>query len=401
VIKMTRNIQITKLSKPLWRGKLEKVERKGVGHPDFMADSIAEEFSRNLSKEYIKKFGCILHHNVDKLEIVGGGTAPAFGGGKFITPIKIIFSGRATYDLNGDGIDVPGIAISSAKSWIKNNLRYLDPDDATNVVYQVETKKGSGNLTDLYARKAGGPLPANDTSFGVGFAPYTETENVALKLEQFFNSKEFKTKYPASGEDIKVMASKHGKKLDVTVCMAMVGRHIRDVKEYVALKEAVKKEACEFVQPLTGLKVKLSLNTADNPERGVDGCYLTVSGTSAEHGDDGAVGRGNRPSGLITPYRPMSLEAAAGKNPVNHVGKIYNALACQIAQKVHEQFKVEDVVVQLLSRIGIPIDQPQMAGIQIRGNGYDKNAIKAFVDEELANVTKLQIGILEGKYTLF
>jgi S-adenosylmethionine synthetase len=49
--------------------------------------------------------------------------------------------------------------------------------------------------------------------------------------------------------------------------------------------------------------------------------YLTVTGTSAEAGDDGEVGRGNRVNDLITPYRPISLEAAAGKNPVTHVGQ--------------------------------------------------------------------------------
>ncbi len=55
--------------------------------------------------------------------------------------------------------------------------------------------------------------------------------------------------------------------------------------------------------------------------------------TSVEMGDDGATGRGNRGNCLITPMRPMSIEAIAGKNPVNHVGKIYNVIAQQVAEE--------------------------------------------------------------------
>ena len=62
-------------------------------------------------------------------------------------------------------------------------------------------------------------------------------------------------------------------------------------------------------------------------DRGAGGMYLTVLGTSADGADGGQVGRGNRVNGLISLHRPMSTEAAAGKNPVSHVGKIYNLLA--------------------------------------------------------------------------
>jgi S-adenosylmethionine synthetase len=38
-------------------------------------------------------------------------------------------------------------------------------------------------------------------------------------------------------------------------------------------------------------------------------------------------GRGNRVGGLITPCRPMTLEAAAGKNAAMHVGKSYSIVS--------------------------------------------------------------------------
>jgi len=101
----------------------------------------------------------------------------------------------------------------------------------------------------------------------------------------------------------------------------------------------------------------------DSPQ----GVYLTVTGLSAESGDDGQVGRGNRVNGLITPYRPMSLEAAAGKNPVTHVGKLYNIMAMRVAQRVIAELPaVKECYCYLLSRIGHPIDDPEVFDVKVR-----------------------------------
>ena len=64
----------------------EIVERKGKGHPDSVADECAESISRELSKYYLRKFGNILHHNVDKFALIGGVANPEFGGGIIIVP---------------------------------------------------------------------------------------------------------------------------------------------------------------------------------------------------------------------------------------------------------------------------------------------------------------------------
>ncbi|MEM1761829.1 MAG: methionine adenosyltransferase, partial [Desulfurococcaceae archaeon] len=60
--------------------KVELVERKGLGHPDYIADSASEAASRMLCKYYLKEFGTILHHNLDKTLLVGGQASPRFGG---------------------------------------------------------------------------------------------------------------------------------------------------------------------------------------------------------------------------------------------------------------------------------------------------------------------------------
>ncbi len=83
-------------------------------------------------------------------------------------------------------------------------------------------------------------------------------------------------------------------------------------------------------------------------------------------GDDGSVGRGNRCNGLITPNRPMSMEATSGKNPINHIGKIYNILSTQLAQQCVKKVEgIDEIYIRLLSQIGKPIDRPLVASVQV------------------------------------
>jgi S-adenosylmethionine synthetase len=87
--------------------------------------------------------------------------------------------------------------------------------------------------------------------------------------------------------------------------------------------------------------------------------YLSVLGTSADDADSGAVGRGNQVNGIIALHRPRGSEAAAGKNPVSHVGKIYSVLTHLLADQIYTQVSgVREVVVWLCSRIGDPVDRP-------------------------------------------
>jgi len=405
---------------------IEIVERKGLGHPDFMADSLAEAYSRERSKYYQEKYqGAILHHNVDKLDIVGGNVQTKYGGGEFTKPILIFFSGRATSNVDNDKIPIENIAIESAQKWIKNNYRYLDPYDEKQVIYQIETKSGSVDLQEVFGRSADveeGNIKANDTSIGIGYAPLTITERVVKELEEYMNSKEFKKKYPYSGEDIKIMGERYNKKLTLTIAMSMVDRHINNEEEYWNYKNEIMEHAKKWVaKQLERSEIQLdesSINldhkvgNASNGKEGVylnvgdkkkdcdcvicrskikkeDGSYidvpaeksspyLVVSGASTEHGDDGAVGRGNRCHGLIPFQRPMSMEAVAGKNPVNHVGKLYNIMAFRIAEKIAEIGGVKEVYVKLLSQIGTPVTEPHRASADIFMDG-DVETIKAEV----------------------
>jgi len=390
--------------------KTELVERKGLGHPDYIADSASEAASRALCKYYLKEFGMILHHNLDKTLLVGGQSNPMFGGGYVIEPMYIIVSGRATTEVRTeDGeVKIPfgTLIVNSVKEWIKNNFRYLDPEEHVIVDYMV--RKGSVDLVSLFDASRRGKAPlANDTSIGVGYAPLSTLEKLVLETERMLNSREYKSRNPAVGEDIKVMGLRRDKEIVLTIASAIVDREVRDIDEYMSVKEQVVEDILDLASKIaSNYRVVVNVNTADMPEKKI--VYLTVTGTSAEHGDDGATGRGNRANGLIPPMRPISMEATAGKNPVSHVGKIYNVVAYRIAEKIYRSIDgFREVYVELLSQIGKPIDQPLIASIKVLPDNEDNvtsdkvNEAIGIADEELANITSITKRIIESQETLY
>jgi len=397
-----RNIIVEDLKQtPLKKQRIEIVERKGLGHPDYICDAVMDQISIRLSKIYLEKAGAILHHNVDKSLLVAGETEPRFGGGIVKQPMLFVFGDRATSKINGEEINVSEIAVNVAKEWFRKNMRFVDPEK--HVKYQVELKPGSVGLVDIFKRK-GKVLGANDTSAAVGYAPMTTTEKVVRKTEQFLNSIEFKQRFPESGEDIKVMGYRNNNHLHLTVSMAFVDRYVSSEEDYFDKKAKILEETKKFVNANTDFDgVDVQLNTLDVRGRGLGGLYLTVLGTSADSGDSGEVGRGNRVNGLISLNRPFCSEAAAGKNPVSHVGKIYNVLTYKIARDVYEQVpEVEEVYIWLLSKIGTPIDHPAIAAAQVimkENNHIDtvRREIKEVLDYELENINKFCMELAQGK----
>jgi len=375
------NVYVNKLGRiALEDQPLEIVERKGLGHPDTICDSVMNRISVELSKEYIDKFGVVLHHNVDKSLLAAGVAVPAFNGGKVLEPMRFVFGDRATFKVGDEEIPVDDIAAKSASDWLKENLRFVDADS---VVYQSQIKPGSMALADIFDRK-GKFLGSNDTSAAVGYAPFTKTETVIMELENYLNSKSFKRSFPESGEDIKLMGLRKGDDLNITVAMAMVDRFIDDEADYFKKQDEINKAIHGFVDDKFGFdRITIDINALDVRGRGIDGLYLTVTGTSAEAGDSGQVGRGNNVAGVIPLNRPMSSEAAAGKNPVSHVGKIYNALCYRIANRVVEDVTgVREIYVWLLSQIGKPINEPNVVSAQIIPvDGVELNSVNKQIDE--------------------
>ena len=391
-------------NKPVGQQMVELVERKGVGHPDSICDAIMEAVSIALSRTYIEQAGRVLHHNIDKGLLVAGQTTPALGGGTVNTPMRIIFGDRATVKWNGHHIDIEEIARATATRWLTDNLRFIDP--AKHIIFQNEIQPGSPELLDIFERQSVG---ANDTSAAVGYAPLTETERIVLATERLLNSPDFKKRYPEAGEDVKVMGARQGQELSLTVAVAFVDQFVPDEKAYFERKAAISEDLQVHLQEeLKELdRIAIDINTLDSPGRGLGGMYLTVLGTSAEGADGGQVGRGNRVNGVISLNRPMGTEAAAGKNPVCHVGKIYNLLTHQIAGHIYDSVEpVEEVYVWLCSQIGRPIDEPWIASTQVvlapGASLVDVQPdIESIIGNELANISSFTERLARGELSVW
>lgn len=339
---------------------VEIVERKGLGHPDTLCDALAEEVSLTLSRFYLERFGFVLHHNVDKVLLRGGAARPAFAGGEVDEPIELYLAGRATRDYGGVKIPVDELAIGACRSWLSAHLHALDAERHVRVHCLI--RPGSSDLVELFERqRRGAPRLANDTAMGVGFAPLTPLEGAVLAAERSLQERAA----PERGEDVKVMGVRVGEYSVLTVSCPFVGGHLRDLDAYLAARHRAAERARTAATAALGVETAVEINTADDPA--AESVFLTVTGTSAEAGDDGQTGRGNRANGLITPARPMTIESIAGKNPITHVGKLYNVAATRIAEALVSGIDgAREAHVLLVSRIGTPIEEPQVVHVRLR-----------------------------------
>jgi S-adenosylmethionine synthetase len=405
-----KNIHVSGIDEiPLPKRNIEIVERKGIGHPDSVADALAEEVSKALCKMYVKEFGHVLHHNTDETQIAAGQSAPKFGGGAILDPSYILLVGRTTTHIakGKEELSLPckPTALKAARKYLDKTFPNLDVD--SEVILDAKLGMGSDDLTGVY--KASGHL-ANDTSFGVGYAPYSITDKLVLKTEEYINGN-LKKKLPESGQDVKVMASRVGNKITMTVACAMVDKYIADATEYKSAVEQLYNSVLDNALKVVGsqkVNVELAVNTGDDYKRKV--LYLTCTGMSQEMGDDGSVGRGNRCNGLITPYRPMSMEATSGKNPITHIGKIYNVMSKLIADDVAKSIGGDaEVRVRLLSQIGKPVSEPLNASVDIVTLKADsdpklpkwKSEAEAITTDWLDNIDKVTELIISGKVRTF
>ena len=407
---MAKNIYVEGIDElPVPKRKVEIVERKGIGHPDSVSDGIAESVSRALCKMYVKEFGHVLHHNTDETQIAAGRAHPKFGGGTIIDPSYILLVGRATTEVEIEKelkyLPCKPVAIRAAREYLDKTFPNLDV--SSEVIMDARIGLGSDDLTGVY--KASG-YHANDTSFGVGYAPFSITDRLTLETEEFINGP-LKKKMPETGQDVKVMASRIGNEVTLTVACAMVDRYLSDEDAYMSAMVQLKDEVTDNALKIVGnekINVNVDVNTGDDFARKV--YYLTVTGMSQEMGDDGSVGRGNRCNGLITPYRPMSMEATSGKNPITHIGKIYNVMSKLVAEEISKEIGPEaEIRVRLLSQIGKPISQPLNASIQVLAPGADdpkeisrwKSDAEGIMEDWLDNIDNVTELITTGKVRTF
>ena len=201
------------------------------------------------------------------------------------------------------------------------------------------------------------------------------------------------------------MGYRRNRELHLTAAVAFVDRFVDSESTYFRRKTDLHNAVMDRTKGKHGFThTHLYINTLDVPGRGMGGMYLSVTGTSAESGDSGQVGRGNKVNGVIALNRPMGTEAAAGKNPVSHVGKIYTILTNQIAAKIHREVPgIEEIYIWMLSQIGVPIDQPKVAAAQVVLSKHARRTtverrIREMLDHELANIRQFSQDLAEGRY---
>ncbi|MGN0177088.1 MAG: methionine adenosyltransferase [Methanobrevibacter sp.] len=407
-----RNIVVKELDQTYIEDlEIEIVERKGIGHPDSISDGIAQSVSNALCEMYQEELGegFILHHNTDEVQITAGDSEPDWEGGIIRKPIDILLTGRGVSEFEKDGkiikFPLERVAIKAAKDFLRETIINLDVELDT--VVECKIGHGSGDLVNVFDRSPEAIPKSNDTSFGVGFAPLSEVEQLVLATEELLNSKEFKVEHPAVGQDIKVMGLREGDEITLTIACAMVSKYLKNKEEYIEVRESLKSIVEELAHKYTSRNVQVDVNTGDNDDiEDKSGYYLTVTGTSAEMGDDGSVGRGNRANGLITPCRPMSMEATSGKNPVNHVGKIYNVLANKMANDaVNEVDGIKQMHIMLLTQIGSPINEPTASIQVILEDGIKledvEDEINVVINRNLDNIRDVTKLVIEGKARTF
>lgn len=384
---------------------LSIVERKGWGHPDTLADHLAERLSREYSLYTKEHFGAILHHNFDKLALLGGSSEVRYGSGRMTSPVRVLVNGRVARTCAGIDIPVDDLVTRTVLAFLRERLPELDQ---VKVELNLTSNSSPGavlvgedtpdravwfaprSLRDLREQRV---LLANDTSLGTGWAPEGGFESFVRELaDNFSRPSAFTAEHPWCGSDVKVMGFAGGGQADVVLCVPQKCGYVTSREEYLANKDIVLDECRRLAdERLGGQPVRFQLNVRDIPER--DELYLTFTGSSIESGDEGVVGRGNRVNGLITPLRPMNVEGANGKNPVYHVGKLYNVAARRLAQRLSEATGGY-AEVHLISATGQRLDRPWRILIRLSCDTAPADKVNALVLEALDGFPDLTDEIL-------
>lgn len=384
---------------PMAGRRIELVERKGIGHPDTICDSLVEAVAVALNRMYLERLGRPAHYNVDKALLVAGQCHKTFGRGEVTRPMELVIGDRATFEADGHKLPVEEAAREAVNGWLAAHLPLARP----HLHLRSALAPGSAELTSIFAPGAS-HIVSNDTSGASGHAPFSPTEALVLAVEQYLNGPDFKARFPDTGQDVKVFGWRQDDRLSLTVAMPLLATATPSERAYFQRKaEVLAALGQRFgAGPLT---LEWVLNNLDVPGRGSDGVYLTVTGTSAEDADSGQVGRGNRANGVIAFSRPSGGEAAAGKNAIAHAGKVYSVLSHRLAHLIHAQTPgLTEVYVHLAARIGEPVDQPWV-GIQVvlaPGVALPdvERAIGEVAGAELARLPDFRARLARGEFPL-
>ncbi len=339
---------------------IETVEKKGMGHPDSIADAVAEEVAGVINGYFLEKYGAIPRYNADLVSIFGGDVEFDFGEGRVKKKADIDLGGNVPYLDEREIAEIRSIAEQRIYEYLTGILRFNAED-----LFQINWKINhySARNTAFFRgneRHGHSSALAEDTVVAHGFYPYSDLEQLTLDVSQCIN--DLSGEYPI-GSDTKIMSIKNGIRNEIVLIISIGFKalELRNYDEYEAVKGAVQDRIQGFAQRRipSNSNLLVAINTADDDMR-QKGHYL-LSGSAAEH-DKGISGKGNQLSGVMTPFRYHSFESVFGKNPVFHAGKIYNVLSFLLTKEIAEQVRsrVDTIIV---SQVGAPLSCPRAINV--------------------------------------
>ena len=391
---------------------LEIVERKFRGHPDSLADMVAQRFSQIYIQESWKQFPELANNffpnfSADKVTLCGASTEWEIGRYKVSRPIHALLIGKITQLIGNVPLDVDSFF---QKALSETFAKCLGHDDAlASTVRHIygATLAGSDHDPSFYNPKSIKSLlkilsketKANDTVYVVAYAPLSATESLSIFLDNITASLEFKKLFPEIGSDIKTMIRRRMKNFDLTMCLPVFpervdneGRYRSVLKDSTAYLHA---KALAYLKEQYGRGESVVLNLSTNTKDTKDKKYYAVWGTSLSKGDIGAVGRGNRQQGFISGIRPSTNEAFPGKNPNHFAGIVFQQVAEKIAQEIFQELGFRNVV-YITANNGDELARPNSIDILLEnGVGVNGQRIRKIISNALDSIVEQRMAYIQ------
>ena len=203
---------------------VEIVERKGLGHPDTLADALAERMSVAYSRQCLQNFGAVLHHNLDKVYLRGGHCRTDLGVFEMTAPVTLLIGGRVSTSFGGQPTGHRDLFEQVASDYLATVLPHFDHSRWLRIEHATTDRsrfpawfhpRGHSDLPEL------ANATASDTVAVTGWWPPTPTELLTLTLERHLNQEGHGPRHPHLGQDIKIMAIRRGNYVDVTLNVAV------------------------------------------------------------------------------------------------------------------------------------------------------------------------------------
>jgi S-adenosylmethionine synthetase len=385
----------------------ELVERNGIGHPDSIANAIAEEMSRLYANHSLQRFGVIAHHWFDKVMIVGGHAHIDFLRTEVLRSPHFILAGKAILRVGTEAIPLQDIFETAVSTILRSALKGPGTGKRHICEVRVQDSAGPGERSTRYRPTSidelrkfeAQDIVSDDSHLCVGFAPFSPTESLVLDIERFLTSPSQEISRPWLGRDIKTTASRVGSITHVVVNVPMLAIYVQHFSAYRGMREELEHDIREFCTQKIG-----ACSVSVNPDPGLGRACLTVTGSRLDTGDTGISGRGNRASGLVTPMRSMSIETSVGKNPHDQSGKLLNICARRISEAVHKEFNFS-CTAHVLAMKGDRLEAPARLALEYSHDAdldaASRTRIETLARDQLAQLDKIRDQLLSGSIKLW